>query len=649
MLPVSEYAEVRPRTMGEILDDGWRLYLADIPLLLALSGLFLVPTAAAILMLLTQPPGPGAAALLWPAVTALLLPLTGLGSGACQEAFHFWAEGEPPTVRQCLRAALKRGLNHTTAQLLALMLPVAAFAWLLLPDLPAWARGLGAPVILLLGLPVWLLGITRHAVLTAGQKNLWKAWRHSNRASGRNPGKALVILVTRVVLLAFAVLNLHLFGQFALWAAEALGGFDVALVRLLCSLGNPAYAVALLALAWWLLMPYLEAVNYLFYVDARTRYEGLDLWYRVEEFFPVPNKSRAGAWLLAAGAALLAPGVVQADTRLDTVRAARQAITQITDEVRAADPYPGGQRWEEPLRAVGRRLDPTGTAERGRFRWFFKAIENFGKADRAQAVDSLEAIAARLAAIEDGLARLARKRDPGEADNGPPSKEHIKSLVPPAAADEGATKKAREKVVKKGDDIKEKDVNKDNGRFEDQPFRRGGPAVVGPVGLGGLAHLLLVVLIALAVAVVAVGVALAVRSWLQNRPTVSARREGMTPPSPADFLDEPDRQNVASLWRESDELARAGRFLDAVRTLYLAVLALLHQAALIRYERTRTNGEYADQLRPRVALHAPFVQLTGTFEIKWYGERACHEADYAACRAFAEDIRGRSSQEPVSP
>src|SRR5437660_1165946 len=39
--------EVRPRTTGEILDDAWRLYLADAPVLLALSGLFLVPGLAA--------------------------------------------------------------------------------------------------------------------------------------------------------------------------------------------------------------------------------------------------------------------------------------------------------------------------------------------------------------------------------------------------------------------------------------------------------------------------------------------------------------------------------------------------------------------------------------------------------------------------
>src|SRR2546426_493590 len=32
--------DVRPRTTGEIMDDAWRLYFADIPALLLLSGIF---------------------------------------------------------------------------------------------------------------------------------------------------------------------------------------------------------------------------------------------------------------------------------------------------------------------------------------------------------------------------------------------------------------------------------------------------------------------------------------------------------------------------------------------------------------------------------------------------------------------------------
>jgi hypothetical protein len=520
--------------------------------------------------------------------------------------------------------------------LLALLLPAAAAAWVVLPDLPGWAGGLGAVVLLLLSTPLWLLGLSRHAVLAAGQHNVWKAWRQSSRASGRHGVKALVIVACRGVLLLFAAVNLHLFGQFALWAAEALGGFDVALPRLLCSLGNPVYVIALVALAWWLLTPYFEAVNYLFFVDARTRYEGLDLWYRVQQDFPVVGRSQAVAVLLAVAAALW-PVPAQADERLDAVRGARQDIARITREVKEANPYPGSGRWVEPLRAVGRRLDLNGTTARGPFRWYFRSIENFAGRDQAGALETLDGIAARLAALEDSLARPARAAAQGGAD-GTPSKEHIKGLVPRGTGEAVAKKPAAEKAKPK-----EPPVKQDDDVVHARPPDHGGPAVLRPVALGGLANALIVILLGLLVAVIVVGVVLGVRAWLQSRPVATTQREGLRDTSADDMLEEPDRQNVATLWHRSDELARAGRFLDAVRTLYLAVLALLHQAALIRYERTRTNGEYADQLRPRDTLHGPFVRLTGLFEVKWYGDRACEEADYATCRGLAEDIRRSSA------
>src|SRR4051794_5736810 len=85
--------EVRPRALGEICDDAWRLYLNNLPLFLLLTGLPLVPVAALLLVLLTRP---------WPADfwgtwaltlgLAVLLPWTGLGAAACQEVFHCWGE-----------------------------------------------------------------------------------------------------------------------------------------------------------------------------------------------------------------------------------------------------------------------------------------------------------------------------------------------------------------------------------------------------------------------------------------------------------------------------------------------------------------------------------------------------------------------------
>ena len=98
-----------------------------------------------------------------------------------------------------------------------------------------------------------------------------------------------------------------------------------------------------------------------------------------------------------------------------------------------------------------------------------------------------------------------------------------------------------------------------------------------------------------------------------------------------------------ALWQQADDLARQGQFLEAVRRLYLGVLALLHRANLIRYERTRTNGEYVRQLRlaaeAPTSLHAPFRRLTMLFDDKWYGERDCAGQDFNACRALAEEIR----------
>src|SRR5919204_100167 len=122
-MPPQEYLEVRPRTTGEILDDGWRLYRGDLPLLLALSGLFLLPAAGVALWLPFQPGPDGPARLLLPA-------------------------------------------------------------------------------------------------LAAGQKHLWRAWRHSLRASGRHPARALVVVAARAALLGFAAVNLHLFARFFLWVAE---------------------------------------------------------------------------------------------------------------------------------------------------------------------------------------------------------------------------------------------------------------------------------------------------------------------------------------------------------------------------------------------------------------------------------------------
>jgi hypothetical protein len=634
-MAASAHQQARPRSTGEILDDAWRLYRADPALLLAASGLFLVPAFCALTVLLTHPfGGPAWLDLAGAALAAVLLPLTGLGAGACEEAFHLRTEGERVTLGRCLRATGRRGLNHLTAEALVLLLPALALLCLV-SRMPPAVRWLLAGLLLAFQMPWWVRGLPRHAVLTAGQKNLWRAWRLARRATGRHPGKAWVLGTTRLILWLLTGVNLYLFLRVGLWAAENLAGLDTSFLRLLLTPGNSIFLLALAALAWWLLAPFNEAVNYLFLVDARTRYEGLDLWYQVEQRFPAARASKVGAVLLLAAGLLLPAGPARAGAaRLRDVREARKELAGIVREVKGTEPYPGGKRWQQPLRDVGEHLDPKGSAQHGRYRWFFQAVDKLGQGDRAADLKLLGDLDARLAVVEDSLTWQPRRAQSASAARAPPAGD-IRKLVPP-----GEETARPEKVEKKPPAEKERPPERDN---QPRPVRVGPSAGVGgAVGsaAGALGYVCLFTCLVLLVAVIVIGVGLLVRSWVRNRAREKPVEQGPNEPAAENVLEEPDRENVAGLWRQSDELARAGRFLEAVRTLYLAVLALLHQGGLIRYERTRTNGEYADHLRRQgSAVHRPFLGLTGLFELKWYGERACQAGDYQSCRGLAEEIQ----------
>jgi len=105
----------------------------------------------------------------------------------------------------------------------------------------------------------------------------------------------------------------------------------------------------------------------------------------------------------------------------------------------------------------------------------------------------------------------------------------------------------------------------------------------------------------------------------------------------------PHERPPAELWREADEQGRNEQYLQAVRTLYLAVLSMLHRQQLLRFEPTRTNGEYLQEVRlaPQAPaeLHEVFREFTALFERKWYGDRACDAAEFRACRKLAEEMQ----------
>jgi hypothetical protein len=603
--------DIRPRSLGELLDDAIRLSLADAPMLLALSGLFLIPASIALLFLLTLPASESPwLPLVLALFTALLLPLTGLGSGACQELFQRRANDKAVSLVACLGAALRAGLAHATGRAVTLVGVVLGLAFLVVP-----------------GLSAWLVTTAVHPLLVGEQPQLWKALAESGREAQRNPAKSVVVGLARLGALLFMVVNLHILIEVGLWIAGNLAGFDTALLNVALGLSNPAYVAALVLFAWWLLAPFAESCNYLLHVDTRVRYEGLDLWYRVQRLFPAVERSKAILLLLAVSVALLcSSGLRAAEVRLETVQRARDEVRAVRAEASAAEPYPGGARWTRRLRSALDALKRDGEAKRDSR--FDKIIDQFAKRDRQGALTTLDALDDQLGLIEDSLTTDVAGGDgqplldPGE----------IRKLLPERFAEPRKETSKKEKPERKRDE--EVEIETKGGR---------GPGIMVPSGGGGFSAFGWLLLGGLFLACVIVAILLFVQQRQALPQVQKPKQTGASMPSLDSILTELDQHTASALWQQADELARQGQFLEAVRRLYLAVLALLHRSHLIRYEKTRTNGEYVRQVRlaPEAPanVHACFHQLTRRFDVKWYGDRACDEREYDDCRALAEQLR----------
>jgi hypothetical protein len=606
---------VEPRTTGEVLDDAWRLALREYPFLLFYTTLFWVPAFAALLLLVTRTPSASFLIAGLVALTAVLLALTGIGSGACQDRLHRLARGrasrgpraDHPFVS--LWAALKRGPEHVAARVLLLVGGVLGLGCIVLP-----------------GLILWMSGATVHALLARERTPGWRVLGELGREAISRPAGAAAVVLTRIPLLLLAVINLHLVVLALLWAADSFAGFETGLLALQLSPANPLYVLVLFQFAWVLLSPYHEAANFLLYTDTRIRQEGLDLLYRVR---------RALAGVMIAVGLLAGATAAQARQPEAPVRAVREGVEAVLAEVREAEPYPGGGHWEPRLRDLARQFRKVRAEP-----WFDQALSGFARADREGAIRRLEGLRDRLLLLEEALAP-PRQEGPTRAL---PSTEEMKRRLPGSRA---GPRKPIPPVKRTRPESSRQPEPEDRG--EGDPADQGpsgrpaGPGVVPPAPGGGLGDLGGWILGGLTLAVLVAALFLFLASRRGSRP--AARKKAPTESSDLPE-EEPTPGEVAPdvLWRQADALARQGQFLEALRCLYQGVLSLLHRQRLLQYEPTRTNGEYLRQLRAalegtRGDLLAAFEGLTREFEVRWYGDRSCTEAELARCRALAEEVR----------
>jgi len=88
------------------------------------------------------------------------------------------------------------------------------------------------------------------------------------------------------------------------------------------------------------------------------------------------------------------------------------------------------------------------------------------------------------------------------------------------------------------------------------------------------------------------------------------------------------------------QLAASGRFREAIRAWYHAVLVTLYGASVLHFRKGRTNWEYVAMLSPSLAWRTRFIALTRRFEYEWYGGTESTAEAFDDCSREARAILG---------
>jgi len=119
------------------------------------------------------------------------------------------------------------------------------------------------------------------------------------------------------------------------------------------------------------------------------------------------------------------------------------------------------------------------------------------------------------------------------------------------------------------------------------------------------------------------------RGWRSTRATGAAKKKRKV-----GLLEEGEEALRTDEWlARADELERSGRFREAVRCLYLAVLMRLDDAGLVYFDRYQTNWEHLRRIEAsNVPSDVQYRNLTQEFDLIWYGERPTNAEHCATFR-----------------
>ena len=105
--------------------------------------------------------------------------------------------------------------------------------------------------------------------------------------------------------------------------------------------------------------------------------------------------------------------------------------------------------------------------------------------------------------------------------------------------------------------------------------------------------------------------------------------------------DEDPLSRGASEWeRYAAQLAAAGKFREAIRAWYHAVLVTCYAGCILHFRKGRTNWEYLASLAPALEWRPAMIELTRSFEREWYGSLHSTPDALDECSNRAQQILG---------
>jgi hypothetical protein len=502
-------------------------------------------------------------------------------SGAIARLVLDHLSGKAPDGRAAFAAALGRAPTLMAGGALVLWTLAISLPFLLLPMLFWGGVCLAGPLIMERVCAPWSVGGA------------------SRRLLGERTAVAGGLTLMWVLAVAILALNLAALSALLLFLGRSLGHVDVGYLAVLLSPDNPAFVPALMAVAFLVLEPVRQVSLALMYADARIRAEGLDLRAALDAL-PAPGgrgSRRTGSHRAAAGLVLVLAGAGLQPAMANTPEALAP-MRQDVEVIRDGLPPGEAAAMDRLLRRVDADLE-AGRTESARRR--------------------LEGAIAEAEASPQGLETPEEARRRVEAILDRPEFRRV---------DRRSARRVEQREFSWFDRLLD---------WLDRPQRRnrragGGAGVEGLADLGRIFWgLLLVVLAALVVWWVVR--AFAARTLSEAEPDADGDPAGGFGAARKGVLGLDPLSRTPDAWlAEADRLAAEGRYREALRAAYLALLARLHRARAIDYQPTRTNWDHARAFRGPEDARQTFVDLTRSFDRAWYGARGVAPEDYRRVR-----------------